>query len=267
ALAALPDARPVMNANGLVALYTAATDRYPHAVLGDALEGGALVILATQAGELALHSRVDLPASAVFEGVAPFWADLDVDGLPEVVTTVSAAGEGARLRVYRADGAPLTETPPIGLGFRWRHQLAVAFFDDGETPLLVEVRTPHLGGVVGFWRLEGDMLVEVGNLRGYTSHLIRSPNLDMAVAGDFSGDGLPEIVLMNSDNPSEVVGLQFSAADGVLEAAFRLQSAPLSTNFAPVHLPDGRLVLGYGTEAGTWEIGLGAEGAAFSPGN
>ena len=62
---------------------------------------------------------------------------------------------------------------------------------------LVDVLTPHLGGVVEFYRWEGDQLKVVAQIAGYTSHVIGTRNLDMAAAGDFDGDGYVELLLPN----------------------------------------------------------------------
>lgn len=248
-LNALPDARLVVNDAGQVALYSGATDsRYVHNVLGDALEGAALSVVEVRDDSLELVQQVELPGTEVFEGIAPFWADVNQDGSPDLVTTVSDFGVGAQLRVYNLDGSVLAQSDPIGQGNRWRHQLAFGAFGVDGALELVDVRTPHIGGIVEFFRLNGDRLEIVASTTGYTSHIIGSRNLDMAVAGDFNGDGQLEIV-MPDQSRTRIAGLQ-RTADGVAE----VWSLPLDgravTNLAAVALPDGRLVLAVGTDAG-----------------
>jgi len=62
---------------------------------------------------------------------------------------------------------------------------------------LAEVLTPHIGGIAGFYRLEGDSLNLVAQRPGVTSHTIGSRNLDMGLAGDLDGDGQPELVVFD----------------------------------------------------------------------
>ncbi|MEM8741421.1 MAG: hypothetical protein AAGE13_07975, partial [Pseudomonadota bacterium] len=73
------------------------TERYPHAVLGDAIEYGALI-----AYEERLEISVELPQHMVFEDLAPRLADLGGTGKPEILVVESHAELGARLAVYRA---------------------------------------------------------------------------------------------------------------------------------------------------------------------
>ena len=106
AIASLPinaqqDARLVMNRVGQVALYANATDqRYAHGIMGDALEAATLLVLEVRDSEIRVLARVDLPGEDVYEGIAPFWADIDGDGVEDLVTTVSNGSLGARLRAY-----------------------------------------------------------------------------------------------------------------------------------------------------------------------
>ncbi len=98
-----------------------------------------------------VRSRFQSPL--VLEGIAPIWADLDGDGVREILATLSDAIEGARVVVYAEDGSVIAEGPAVGQGNRWRHQIAVApFGPQGELELAV-VLTPHIGGVVEFYAL------------------------------------------------------------------------------------------------------------------
>ena len=73
--------------------------------------------------------------------------------------------------------------------------------------MLAEVLTPHIGGIVGFYRMDGDPLNLVAQQDGATSHPVFSRNLDMGLAGDLDSDGQPELVVF--DQPfREVVALR-----------------------------------------------------------
>ena len=77
------------------AWYTQPTERYPHAVLGDDIEAGAVVVK-TRAGEI-LTAELDV---AVFEDNTPRLADIDNDGRDKVWVVRSNFVSGARLEAY-----------------------------------------------------------------------------------------------------------------------------------------------------------------------
>jgi len=125
----------------------------------------------------------------------PIWADVDRDGRMDLITTVSNAKQGAQLRGYCSDGSLLAQSNPIGMGGRWRHQLAIGPFGPAGELELVTDFTPHIAGQVQYFWLSGRQLEPVAAMDGYTSHVIHTRNLDMAVGGNFNGDGRLEIVL------------------------------------------------------------------------
>jgi hypothetical protein len=249
-LGALPDARIVVNSAYQAAIYAGATDgRYVHGVLGDDLEAAALVVLNLDDGHAPVI--VGLVGDEVFEGLSPIWADVTGDGLEDLVTTVSSAASGAQIRVYSAvTGDLIASGPAVGQAGRWRHQLAWGAFGPNGESELVEVLTPHIGGVVGFYRYDGaGGLNLVAQFDGYTSHVIGSRNLDMAVAGDFNGDGQPEIALPDQEM-TRIAGLQHSAEGEITEVWSLPLDGLLVTNLSAVTLPDGRLALSAGVESG-----------------
>lgn len=244
---AQPDARIVLNRVGQAAFYTGATDeRYVHGIMGDDLEASGLAVMDMGTGQITGRAQLDAPQ--VFEGLSPFWADVNFDGDPELIATASNGRSGAQLRAYTADGSLLAEGPSIGMGARWRHQLAWAPFGPNGESLLAEVLTPHIGGQVGFFRFNGDSYLErVASTRGYTSHVINSRNLDMAVAGDFDGDGQPELVLPNQER-TRIAGLAINQDFEVAERWSLPLDGTLVSNLSAVELPDGGLALAAGIE-------------------
>ncbi|MEM9488375.1 MAG: hypothetical protein AAGC55_04480, partial [Myxococcota bacterium] len=74
-------------------------------------------------------------------------------------------------------------------------QLAIAPVGPGGEVEIIDVRTPHIGGTVQFFRIEGDELVRVASNSGYTSHRFGSRNLDLGVVADADGDGNLEVVV------------------------------------------------------------------------
>ena len=254
-LAALPDARIVIEREtNRAAVYVSATDeRYVHNVLGDALEAAALVVL--DLDDLSIQARIDLEGSDVFEGISPLWADVDEDGSIDLVTTVSNGRDGAGVRVYSADdGSLMAQGPVIGQGNRWRHQLAWGPFGLNGENELIDVLTPHIGGVAEFYRFADDQLAIIAQTPGYTSHIIGTRNLDMALAGDFNGDGQPELAIPTQDRRA-IVGLQRSDASIVGEVwRLALDSGRVVSNLAAVSLADDGLALAAGLDTGQVQI-------------
>lgn len=247
------DSIPVVS-GAQVAVYAGATaDRYVHGIMGTSLEDARLLIARVgDDGALQITAEVELPGETVFEGLSPLWADVDGDGMAEIVTTVSDSRTGAAVRVYRADGSILAESDPIGLGFRWRHQLAVGPFGVNGEPEIANVRTPHIGGIAEFLIVNGERLAMSNAQLRYTSHIINSRNLDMGISGDFDGDGQPELVILTQPR-TEVVGLA-NTAQGVTERWRLPLAGSLSTNLAAVPLRDGTLALAAGTDGRTLHI-------------
>lgn len=240
-----PDARIVLNDTGLLATYADYTDsRYSTAVLGDGLEGHSLLVIDIGFGEVI--GSLSLPEPQVFEGLSPFWADINGDGSADIVTTVSDDRGGPRIRAYQTDGTLIAEGPAIGRGGYWRHQVAWANFGANGESLLAEVLTPHHGGIVGFFRYDGNGRFErVGRADGYTSHVVNSRNVDMVIAGDFDGDGQAELVLPNQDL-NQLVSLALDAENNVVERWSFPLDGTLITNISPVELYNGQIGLAVG---------------------
>lgn len=179
------------------------TTRYGHAVLGDAIEYGALEI--DIAGET---RRFVLPRDHVFEDIAPRLWDMTGDGAPEVVVVETDMARGGALAVYGADGK-IAETPHIGTRNRWLAPVGAADLDGDGRIEVAFVDRPHLAKTVRIWRFEAGVLTQVANAPGFTNHRIGE---------DFISGGLrdcgdaPELVL--ADAPwRQVVALRFDGAE------------------------------------------------------
>jgi hypothetical protein len=134
--------------------------------------------------------------------------------------------------------------PAIGRGFRWRHQLVVAPFGPAGELELADILTPHIGGVVEFYQLAGNRLEIVAQVPGFSSHVLGSRNLDMALAGDLDGDGQVELLVPNQIRAN--LGA-IRRSDAGAEVAWSVPvGGTLITNLAGVTLPDGRLAVGAG---------------------
>lgn len=262
AVHALPDARLLADETGRLLFLSGPTEQYPHGVLGDQLEAAAMTLVDPRQTPPDVQV-IEIASGDVIEGLAPIWADLDRDGQREIIVTQSNASTGARLVAYREDGSLLAAGDPIGAGFRWRHQLVVGQFIPGGALEIAAVRTPHLGGVVEIYGLDGKRLEVLAELEGYSSHQIGSRNLDGALAADLNGDGQLEIILADQAQTT-LAGLQFS--DGVLSTVWELPiGGTLRTNLAAVQLPDGRLALGLGHASSVLRLWLPESSSGWNP--
>lgn len=238
---ALPDARPVADGRG-VAVFAGATDRYAHGVLGDELEAGEVARLRLRAGRLEVR-RTPVPDGLVAEGQGPIAADADGDGEDDLVMVLSDERDGGRPAALTAGGWRIGDG--LGQGFRWRHPVAVGpFGPDGEIELAVG-RTPHLDGGIEFLALRGTRWTSVATEPGLTTHRLGSANLDQAVAGDFDGDGRPEVVAM-APGRDALAGVARDG-DGAREAWRVSAGGEIVTNLAPSADPADGLALAAGT--------------------
>ncbi len=132
----------------------------------------------------------------------------------------------------------------MGRGYRWRHQLAIAPFGPNGEVEIAAVLTPHIGGVVEFYRLIGDQLEVVARVPGYSTHVIGSRNLDMALAADFDSDGRVELLVPNQQ--FDTLGVIRRTVDDA-EVTWKIPvGGRISTNIAAVQLADDTVVLGVG---------------------
>ena len=143
------------------------TDRYGHAVLGDALEWGGLDITLSNGRTL----RFRLPGSHVFEDVTARVDDFDGDGQAEVMVVETSLTQGASLAIYDTTGKRAA-TPFIGQPNRWLAPAGWGDFDgDGQTEIAY-IDRPHLARELVVLRLSGARLTEIARAPGFTNHRI-----------------------------------------------------------------------------------------------
>jgi hypothetical protein len=248
---ALPDARILNNSAKQLIMLTGPTENYSHGVLGDSYEATQITII-----DLSPTPRISriiqIPKGQVIEGIAPIWADWDLDGEHEIIVTLSDAANGAQLAVFNETGEIIASSTAIGQGFRWRHQLAVAPFGPNGELELVDVLTPHIGGIVEFFQWHGDQLEKVAQVSGYTSHVIGTRNLDMAVAGDFDANGQVELLIPNQ-GLTELGAIRRTIQGAEIPWALPA-GGKISTNIGAVSLADGGIVVAVGRSDGHLRI-------------
>jgi len=174
------------------------TGRYPHGVLGDAIEAGGLAVETGDGRRLSYT----LDENSVFEDLAPRLVDLGRGNADRVLVVQSYDDAGGSLAVFGVKGGKLVQiaqTPAIGQSNRWLNPAGVADFDgDGQIEIAIVV-TPHIGGILQLWRLTGDRLTKVHQSWGYSNHAIGSRVLELSAVGDFNGDGIADLALPSAD--------------------------------------------------------------------
>lgn len=173
------------------------TRRYPHGVLGDDVEWGTLNYAFE--GEQPIRGEVRLDPARVFEDLRPRLADLDADGLPEIVVVESHRDLGGQLAIYAMDGGALRKraaTPHIGRANRWLAPAAIADFDGDGKSDVAYVETPHLGKVLRIWGYESGRLDQIAALRGVTNHRIGE---DFISSVSRPCGGVAEVLLASAD--------------------------------------------------------------------
>ena len=181
--------------NGITNVYYGcATERYAHGVLGDKLEGGCLVARDSDGKE----HQLDLPEHQVFEDLVPRIADINSDGINDVVTIRRDSNLGAAIVVYTIQDDRLTElaeTPPIGRAYRWLAPAGIADFNGNGVPEIAYVQTPHIGGILKIWEMQAGALKQLASHHGVSNHAIGSKVVSQSVVRDHNNDGLPDLAL------------------------------------------------------------------------
>jgi hypothetical protein len=249
----LPDARILADEKERLLFLAGPSTRYQHGVLGDAVEATTITSVEISP-TVGVARRIEVEEPDVIEGIAPIWADLTGDGRREIIVTLSNETLGARIAVYDEAGRLIASSAPIGRGFRWRHQLAVAPFGPGGELELAAVLTPHIGGHAEFFRLSGDRLELVASAAGFSSHVLGSRNLDIGLAGDFDGDGQVELVV--PDQTLQTLNGVRRISQGADIAWTVPVGGRITTNLAAVTMAGGRLVMGSGHDDRTLRIWL-----------
>ena len=147
------------------ARYAEPTTRYDHAVLGDDVEWGALVLtLAPCDGCAGRKVTLRLPPERVFEDLAPRLITGD-HGRPLAMVVESDTAKGARLALY--DGTGLyAATPFIGQRHRWLAPLGAADLDGDGHLEIAYIDRPHLAKTLRVWRLRAGKLTQLPPPKG-----------------------------------------------------------------------------------------------------
>ncbi len=179
------------------ATYSDPTDRYKHAVLGDAIEYGSLIVKTPTDTH-----KFQLPTDHVFEDTQPRLADVDADGAPEVIVIETDVHRGAALAIYDETGK-IAETPHIGTSNRWLAPIGVADFNGDGAIDIAYIDRPHLAKTLRIVSYKDGKLTEIANKQGFSNHKI---GWDFIASGVRNCGAVPEMILARGDW-SEVVSV------------------------------------------------------------
>jgi hypothetical protein len=180
------------------AWYSQPTSRYRHGALGDTVEGGALVVQAKDG----YKATFQLSQTEVFEDIAPRLADLDGDGISEIVTVLSSFSGGASVTVFGFSGGTLVHKaaiPFLGNPNEWMNIAGIERYLGMPTPEIAVVVTPHKGGKLGFLKLVRGRLIIVTAQPGFSNHVFGSTETRLSASADIDGNGSMELALPSQD--------------------------------------------------------------------
>lgn len=256
----LIDGRIVFSAkNQMWALYTSATsDRDSLGIHGDIMEGFHLHILKYVDGFQVSEEVVLEGDELVYEGMGPMWADVDEDGVDDIVTTVSTLDVDASIRVYfmNSDGTVREQLSSDPARARYLQLFGfgpVSIFGTGEPENeFVGLLDPGNNGIIEYYRYEpkndgnGTIKFSADGLpTRYTAHSFFSRNVDQGVVGDFDGDGRAETVIQNEEG-TRLVAIE-RATERNAETVWSIPlSASVKSNIA-VSCVDGTPQILFGT--------------------
>jgi hypothetical protein len=176
----IPDSQVAIGSRNIAYAWLGSlTDRYDHAALGSALHAGSLHALVRQANGALVLVSVQVPASRVIEDRVPRLADLDGDGLDEIVVVESDLQLGSSIVVYGVQAGTPAGPPALaerarsaylGASHRWLNPVGVADFDGDGHADIVAVTTPHVDGVLTLYRYRPPALEPIAKLPGFANH-------------------------------------------------------------------------------------------------
>lgn len=168
------------------AQYASVVARYGHFALGLPHEYARLIVTTDSGRTIAL----DLPDDEVFEDLTPRLVTMATGEPNEILTIVSQRDNGSRLALFRLKDGRLevgAESPAIGTPNRWLNPVGVVDLDGDGRAEVAAVTTPHIGGSLRIYRSNGNRLIEIAALGGFSNHILGNSELGMSAIVSVSG--------------------------------------------------------------------------------
>jgi len=201
----LPEQAIAVSLDGSVyAQYTMPTDRYPHGILGDRVEGGQLVVVVDSS-----FYELTLDEIYVFEDIRPRLYDVDRDGELEVICLRTHAALGGGIAIYKIIDEQLVEyahVNEIGRSNRWLNVVAINDLDNDRVVELAWIETPHIGGTLKVAKITEGTLDVLAETAQYSNHVIGERNLCLSVLTEQSNQ---KVIYVPTQNRSKIVGFIF----------------------------------------------------------
>lgn len=248
-LKVLPDTRVVQVSPEKVLVLAEPTDRFPHSALGDNLEATAVVVVTVGVNEV---ETIYQTGDDVIESIAPLLADVDGDGVDDVVLTVSNDSEAWFVVISSTGSGVVAISDPVDRLLGWRHLVAVGPLSPTGQTEVVEVLYPDAQGLVRFLSLSGGKLEIVATRTGYRSHEFGARNLEQAVAADIDRDTYVELIVPTLDR-RHIAGVRHGP-DGAVDMWSRPLGGTLASNIALLTRPDGTMSVAVATLEGSLRI-------------
>jgi hypothetical protein len=194
----LPDSQAVAGQNHIGWVWLGSpTHRYPHGALGSGQHAGSIHARVKDATHRWTTVSLELPLNRVFEDRVPRLADLDGDGLDEILVIESDALRGAALVVLGVDRGTQGKSearlvqraigPRAGSTFRWLNPVGVADFDGDGRPDIASVTTPHIGGTLILHHYQPPALVPFAKSMDVSNHRMGALEQNLAVIVEQAG--------------------------------------------------------------------------------
>lgn len=188
------------------AQYSMPTEKYGHAVLGDAIEAEQLVVYANnQFYEFTLSNQY------VFEDIRPRLVDVDGDDQVELICIRTNVNAGAGIIIYKLENDAIIEyavLADIGSPNKWLNIAAIDDLDDDGVMEIVWVQTPHIGGILKVAKIREGALQVFSEQSQFSNHAIGQRNLCLSVTIEDNGQ---KVVYVPTQNRSSIAG--FSLID------------------------------------------------------
>lgn len=163
----------------VLASYSSPVDRYGHFALGRPHEYSRVEVTSDTGQTISFT----LPAHEVFEDLSPRIVKLAENEPAELLTIVSAHDTGSRLMMFRLRNGALemsAQSAAIGTPNRWLNPVGVADLDGDGQAEISAVITPHIGGILKVYRRQGQNLIEISSLSGFSNHAYRTAELALS---------------------------------------------------------------------------------------